>query len=221
MTKYRRRRRAQAAAALVLLFTAAWLLVGFERHLTPVLAAMAQRQAEVIGVDALNRSLAQHIGSQVAYQDLVQLQHDQQGHVSFMQVNTTAINRLVTLLQQDIQTDLKNIGETSLSIPMGLILGSDLLAAYGPKFRVRIIPQGTTRIALDQDFSHAGINQTRHTIYLSVETRVRVMVPLQREDMVVRTRTPLVEAVIVGPVPDQYLNLNWGLRPWSGTGGES
>lgn len=218
MTRYRRRRRTLAAAGLLLLLTAAWLLVSFERRVTPVLAAMAQRQAEIIGVDTLNRSLAKQIGSQIAYQDLILLQHDRQGHVSFMQVNTTAINRLVAELQQGIQADLSNLGETSLAIPLGLVLGSDLLAAYGPQFRVRIIPQGTTRVVLDQDFSHAGINQTRHTIYLSVETRVKVMVPLQREDMVVRTRTPLVEAVILGPVPQQYLNLDWGLSPWGRTG---
>lgn len=214
MSRYRRQRRAMAALGLLLLLTAAWLVAAFQRHLSPVLTAMAQRQAEIMGVDTLSRSLASHLGGQIAYQDLIVLQHDRQGQVSFMQVNTTAINRLVAELQQAIQQDLKSMATTPVELPLGLLLGSDLLAAYGPRIKVRIVPLGTVRLVLDQAFTHAGINQTRHTIYLSVETHIRVMVPLHREDMVVQTKTPLVEAVIVGPVPAQYLNLDWSLTPW-------
>ncbi|HLS88818.1 MAG TPA: sporulation protein YunB [Sphingobacteriaceae bacterium] len=218
MWRYRRQRRAMAALGLLLLLAAAWLAVACRRHLSPVLAAMAQRQAEIIGVDTLSRSLARHLGGQIAYQDLIALRYDRQGQVSFMQVNTTAVNRLVAGLQQAIQQDLQAMGAATVELPLGLVLGSDLLAAYGPRFKVRIVPQGTVRLALDQAFTHAGINQTRHTIYLSVETHVRIMVPLHREDMVVKTKTPLVEAVIVGPVPDQYLNLDWSLTPWGREG---
>lgn len=214
MSRYRRQRRAMAALGLLLLLSAAWLAVACRRHLSPVLTAMAQRQAEIAGVDTLSRSLARHLGGEIAYQDLIDLRYDRQGQVSFMQVNTTAVNRLVANLQQAIQQDLQAMGVSTVELPLGLLLGNDLLAAYGPRFKVRIVPLGTVRLAMDQAFNHAGINQTRHTIYLSVETHVRIMVPLHREDMVVRTKTPLVEAVIVGPVPDQYLNLDWSLTPW-------
>lgn len=213
MIRRRRRRQMLAVGGLLLMLVSLWLLAGLERRLKPVLTVMALRQAEIIGVETLGESLSQHVGD-VSYQDLIVLQHDQQGRIAFMQVNTTTINRLAADLQQAMQRDLKNLHGTVVQVPLGTALGGGFFSAYGPRLKVRIVPVGTVRVTLDQDFAHAGINQTRHTIYLNAQTRMQVAIPLHQESIKVETRTPLVEAIIVGPVPQQYLNLNWSGLPW-------
>ncbi|MEX2355666.1 MAG: sporulation protein YunB [Thermaerobacterales bacterium] len=215
MGRNRNGRSVLAVILLVAVITAAASLLVFERTMAPVLVALAERQAEIMGVETVSRALNRHIADEVAYEDLIDLKLDQSGQVAFMQLNTTSIHRIVADIQATIQGELDDLSGTTFDIPLGLVLGSDLLAAYGPPFKARMLPYGTVRVVLDQAFEHAGINQTRHTIYLNVEARVRVMVPLQQDDVVVTTRTPLVEAVIVGPVPTHYLNLDLGMLPWT------
>ena len=86
------------------------------------------------------------------------------------------------------------------------MLGSQLLANYGPRIKVSIYPLGTVRTSVFDKFEAAGINQTRHQIYLDIETQVQVVVPLVSSEVTVSTQVPITDTVIVGPVPSFYAN---------------
>jgi hypothetical protein len=72
---------------------------------------------------------------------------------------------------------------------------------------VRIMPLGSVQTRLYQQFTEAGINQTLHRIMLEVDFQVATVFP----GYVVATDTtssyPVAETVIVGKVPDAYLQI--------------
>ena len=85
---------------------------------------------------------------------------------------------------------------------MTRILGIDILAAYGPELKMRIIPAGyTVPPRLVDSFSTAGINQTRHKIYLSLTAKVKLIVPFKSRTIDVHADVPVTEVVILGRVP--------------------
>ena len=57
------------------------------------------------------------------------------------------------------------------------------------------------------EFENAGINQTRHRVYLKVSAQVRIVAPLSGSAIEVQTVVPITEMIIVGDVPDTYINV--------------
>ena len=66
-------------------------------------------------------------------------------------------------------------------------------------------------------FESAGINQTRHTIYLEVKASAHAYMGLCRLNESVDETVILVETIIVGTVPDTYYigneNINYPYIP--------
>jgi hypothetical protein len=56
-------------------------------------------------------------------------------------------------------------------------------------------------------FETAGINQTRHEISLEASTQMRIVIPTGAETVSITTIVPVAEAIIVGEVPDSYINV--------------
>jgi sporulation protein YunB len=105
----------------------------------------------------------------VNYQDLIFVQKDSQGRIVLMQPNIVRINQLVSDTTLYINNNLKELEKKEFSIPLGQVLGSQLLANYGPHINVKILPIGTVKTIVSDNFVEAGINQTRHRLYLNIE----------------------------------------------------
>ena len=70
---------------------------------------------------------------------------------------------------------------------------------------------GTVRVNVVDQFEAAGINQTRHKIYLNFDTSVRIVIPSKSGEAVVAAQMPLAESIIVGSVPDTFVNIAGGI----------
>ena len=86
-------------------------------------------------------------------------------------------------------------------------MNSPILARYGPQLKVSIEPIGTVSVDFKTSFESAGINQTRHTIYLEAKTQVKVVIPLTTSTKEVKVKIPICETIIVGEVPESYVNV--------------
>jgi len=207
------RRRRPIRPRLLLLLVALALLgmsVGFEHSLVPTLLEFAEADAVIAATRAVNSAVGRVLGTGVDYRDLVYVDKDDRGRVTFLQPNTVAINRLATDATLAIQEELDRMRLRKLEIPLGQAFGSRLVAGYGPRVPITVMPVGTVDVTVHQKFEDAGINQTRHAIYLDAVATVEVIVPLLMRSAVVHTRIPVADVVIVGDVPLEYLNLDFG-----------
>ncbi|MGD0622643.1 MAG: sporulation protein YunB [Thermacetogeniaceae bacterium] len=197
-------------------FAALVILVGgfilFESDLRPTIKTIAEAEARWVATDAVNRAIRDKIAN-VDYNQLIMVQKDNQGQIVLMQPNIVRINQLASDITLSIQSALQGLVNEQFSIPVGQVLGSQLLANYGPRVKVSIYPIGTVRTSVFDKFEAAGINQTRHRIYLDIETQVQVVVPLVSSDVTVSTQVPITDTVIVGPVPTFYANFFTGGSP--------
>ena len=96
------------------------------------------------------------------------------------------------------------MSDTELSIPLGTLTGSALLAGRGPRFRVRMQSVGSCSAHFENAFEHAGINQTTHSILLYVDVSVSILLPGFNTSAKVSNAFSVAETVIVGDVPDTY-----------------
>ncbi len=178
-----------------------------EKNLKPTIVQIAETRAHVIATEAINTVLYEKVLADVNYNDLILVHKDSQQRITMMQANTIRISRIISQANLEIKECLKQLDDERFQIPLGQTLGSQLLANYGPRINVNIVPIGTVDIKCLDEFQQAGINQVRHILYLDIEATVKIVVPLVTESVVVANKIPIAETVIVGEVPDTYLGI--------------
>ena len=153
--------------------------------------------------DTINRTLA---GRDYGYDYFVTIDRDESGAVTAIKANMARINALSSELLSDI-VEAADRGELSLSIPIGNILGSSLLLGKGPDIPVDITLLTSSRVDFKNEICAAGINQTKHEMKLDVVVDIDVVLPWRTVSTQVVTEILIAETVIVGEVPQTYLDL--------------
>lgn len=197
--------------AVFVLVLAISLIISFiyaDFRLKSAILEIAKSRAQVMQSERISHIVNEQVVAQVNYQDIVEIHKDNQGRIVLIQPNTIILNKMMTNTVTEVSASLNNMEEQSLEIPLGEITGSKILAGYGPRMTVRIIPVGQVHVSVLNKFDQAGINQTRHLIYFNIENTIKVAVPFLDEEVQVSAVVPLAETIIVGTVPDTYVGWN-------------
>lgn len=209
--KYFNKKRYNAKKTFVLVLTIMAFIIMLsyyivDRNLKPIIMVMSENKASLIATQAINETANRKI-SKDEFKDLVSVMTDKDGKVTMLKIDPILMNKLATETTLAIQEELNNIESKSLSIPLANIFGSQLLANTGPSISVRIQPVGSVKVDYKSAVEAAGINMARHNIYLFVETNIRIIAPLIRNEVKVATHVPISETIIVGDVPESYINV--------------
>ncbi len=188
------------AFALLLGLTIAAVL-----HMKPIVVNLATARTS----NTVNRIVVAAINDavdsgRIDYGRLVDFDKDTEGRVTALKSNMAEFNRLQAAIADDILQRMAEVSTTDLSIPIGTLTGSPLLAGRGPCLHVRMQSVGTATARFDNQFSSAGINQTRHRIILDVDVHVSILLPGLTTYTKVSNEISVAETVIVGGVPDTY-----------------
>ena len=197
------------ARALIWLLLISVILVGgcciAVAHMRPILTSLARARVSNtvnrIVVAAVNDAVR---SGQVDYSSLIDFEKDEEGHVAALRSNMEAFNRLQVQIADDILARLSEVSTSELSIPIGTLTGSSLLAGRGPAIRVRMQSVGSTTASLRNAFTAAGINQTKHQVLLDVSVSMSILLPGFITDAQVSNEIAVAETVIVGGVPETY-----------------
>lgn len=180
-------------------------------HLRTMLDSLAvTRVSNMVGT-VVTEAVSDAINSgKIQYNNLVTLEKNAGGGIAAMQSNMAEFNRLQSAITQDILSRLGGISDIDLTIPIGTLTGSALLAGRGPGFTVRMQTTGSCSARFENQFSHAGINQTTHRILLWVDVYMSILLPGFRTGAQVSNSFSVAETIIVGEVPDSYTYFSSG-----------
>jgi len=179
----------------------------FEKAIQPTLVAMSEAKVESMSIVAMNTAVNEILGSDVKYTDLTSIITDSNGKISTIQYNTILINELARKTSSLAQGKIASMGQQGIDIPMGSATRSKILAGKGPNINVKLIPIGSVAADFYEEFSQAGINQTRHKIYISLKTSVHIVVPLGSDTIKLSNKVPITETIITGEVPDTFIDV--------------
>ena len=190
-----------AAAALA----AVWLWM--EKNLESVILDMAYARAEAMAVEYMHEAVRDVMGDEITYQDMMNVRTDENGRVTMLQANAVRMNELAAFTALQAQARLESADAQSVLIPLGAALGVPFLSALGPKVQVKVVPVSAVSAAFSTEFESAGINQTRHKIYLSLHTTVRLVIPSSARQVSLASQVLAAESIIVGDVPQSYVQV--------------
>ena len=180
-------------------------------HLRSMLGSLAvTRVSNMVGT-VVTEAVSDAINSgEIQYNNLISLEKNTSGGIAAMQSNMAEFNRLQSAITQDILERLWEMSDIDLIIPIGTLTGSALLAGRGPGFTVRMQTTGSCSARFENHFSHAGINQTTHSIFLCVDVSMTILLPGFRTETEVSSAFSVAETIIVGEVPDTYTYFDSG-----------
>ena len=200
----------KSLSSFIFIFIISILIGSFiyiDNKLRPTITVIAETKAIELANRSINKAVANIVDENIEYEDLIYVKTGDNGNIKMMQANSILMNEIASKVALEIQSEMKKIKTTSTYIPIGTALGSPLLAKYGPTIKVSIEPIGTVTVDFGTDFESSGINQTRHRIYLKSTTQVKVVVPLTTSTKEIKTQIPICETIIVGDVPQNYVNI--------------
>ena len=201
----RKRNLLRILGMILLLGVALFLLL--EKNLESVILSMAQARVQAMAVDILNESVRETLSGHVIYDELVSVRTDQVGNITMIQADAVRMNDLATSTALLAQEKLSSAESETVAIPLGAALNIPFLAALGPDVQVRVVPVGAVNAEFTSEFESAGINQTRHKIYLSMRTTVRLVLPRGAERVEFTSQVLIAESIIVGQVPDSFIEV--------------
>ena len=138
------------------------------------------------------------------YSDIVQIERAEEGKLLGITTNIQKINCLKSCLSEAISKELHKEEVKKIKIPLGTILGTELLSGSGPIITVKLFVTGNVTTDFESELSEAGINQTKHRINLDTEVNVSAIIPGYPVETKVKTNITIAETVIVGEVPKVY-----------------
>lgn len=201
------RRGARGLSLLILLAALSLFLAGAAMFLKDISCQIAVSDAsDIVTVQTNNAIAALMAEGDFQNGDFVSFEKNAAGEVTAIHSNMAKINLLSTRILDRVVGATENRTLT-VYIPAGNLTGVSLLMGRGPSVPVRIIMLTSSRVELGDSVITAGINQTKHQICLNVIVDVDILIPWGTESTQVVTEVMVADTLVVGKVPDTYLNV--------------
>ncbi len=196
-------------ALFALLFAVGFLafLIAAALFLKDISSQIAVSDASDIVTVQINKAIAQLMGEKDYKSDFfVEFEKNERGELTAISSNMARINSLSSQILDRVigATDSRTL---IVEIPLGNLTGVSLLMGRGPAVPIRIIALTSSRVEFHNSIVTAGINQTKHQISLEVIVDIDILIPWSTESAQVTTEVLIADTIIVGQVPETYLNI--------------
>lgn len=180
----------------------------FDSIVTPTVMAVSEAEMRAKAIEIINKSVLDEFSKQFNYDDIIKIEKNVEGNIVLLKADTLKLNKIACDVAIKSQKELNDLGNVGINLPIGYITRNNILSYLGPSITVKMQPVGHIETKYSSDFESAGINQTRHKIYVKVKTKVRIIIPTRSSDIEVSNEVPIAETIIVGKIPRTALQLD-------------
>ena len=204
MKKWKRK----TAIFFITLFLATAVFLWGISRLEPLVLSFAEEQFRNNTSKAVALSVAEVMTEKnIKYSSLIDLDTDTEGNVTRLSANTPEISLLKSEVSLRVLDKLNRQVKVE-KVPIGNLTGILFFAGKGPSFDVRLVSIESVFVETDSTFLSQGINQTRHTITLSLKLRLNIALFTKIKRVEIEDSVVVADTVIVGRVPDGYTAIN-------------
>lgn len=176
------------------------------RDIIPTIKTICESKAQAIALTVTTQTIEEHM-NEFEYENLMDIKYNETGKISTISANTTEMNKLSSKIVNDVQEKISRIEDTTVQIPMGKLFGWSIFSGYGPRTTIKLVPTGNVNAVFKTEFGAQGINQTKHTIYIEINTYVTIVAPFTSDVIESKNVLTVAETIILGDIPETYYNI--------------
>jgi sporulation protein YunB len=177
-------------------------------NIKPVITETAEAKVRAMASRAFNEAVKEVFIASVDYDSLMNVVTDNTGKVTMIQANIVAMNKMATETAIVAQNNMQQLSKNGIRIPIGSLMKGQIFSGRGPRIVIKIIPIGSITTQFKTEFEHAGINQTRHKIFLKANMRFDIVMASGNSSITVESFVPVSENIIIGEVPESFIDVN-------------
>ncbi len=204
MSKYRASKACKFSyILLIIVIILAVLLIIIQQQLSQHISEICQYKGRETATEIITAAVKKEIDTD--RNDYVNIYRDANGNICSAETNTAVVNILQNRVKEEVNRSLSDIENTEFSVPLGTLSGITLLSGRGADIELGVYQVGSVDTEINSQFMSAGINQTIHKLSIIVTVEISVIMPTDTEKIVVSDELMIAETIIVGKIPDMYL----------------
>ncbi len=203
----KKRRPLRIIVVIVIILLTAFIALKVYSMIIKTIRIYSQSEVEELANEAMHIAIRDACADGVEYAELVNIYRTESGKIESLTLNYAEVNKLKSDIALKTLDYLNDNDRLRVSIPIGNFTGSDLLSGLGPHVKVKVIPNSIADIDFKSTFTKAGINQVRHSVLVHIEVNITLLLPNYDDVSTLSTDAIVTEAIIIGDVPDTYLNI--------------
>lgn len=184
------------------------ILYVFEKNILPTALLISEERLKKQATEIINETALDIYSNDFDYSKIIIIDKDNDGNITLLRADTVKLNYLSSKLVLSMNRKIDELEEIGIKIPLGYMTKNLIFYNLGPKINVKMNQVGNITSDYESIFESAGINQTRHKIYLNVHMKMRVIVPFNSKEVEITSQIPISETIIVGKIPNTAINLN-------------
>lgn len=155
----------------------------------------------------INASLREGMHSAELDGPLIHTERDSEGNIKYLEPDSRLINKLVLEFMSGVNETYSMEDTQVVEVNLGVITGSKIFSQMPFTAKIKVQPLSLTKFQYETAFETQGINQTRYCVYCTINSQIRILAPFTDETSEINRRFLLAEAVIVGDVPENYVDV--------------
>ena len=171
-----------------------------------LVSGVCEDYAYSAALSSINKAVMTSLNDEIRYTDLIHIEKNKNGDISLMSSDALKINTISRSVAENTEKLLKEKLKGGVPVPLFAFTGIKLASGYGPEIKYYAITVVGVNCKFDGNFTSVGINQTLHSLYITVECKIDVEFLYKKKSAVCSSSVLVSEAVLVGSVPDVYLN---------------
>lgn len=186
------------SSALILL-TSIYL---FEKQILPSLMDISHMRSKTIANQILDTSMKELLETTPITNDYFLTESNNQ-----MIINSQNINSFCSELSLLLGDKINDLSQEIIEIPIGSATQLNYFEESGISIPFRLFPIGLVTSDYETEFISAGINQTNYKIWIYVTIEIQIANPFLVESVMLNKKIMLVDTIIRGDVPIQYMTI--------------
>lgn len=159
-----------------------------------------------VALSSINKAVITSIQDEIKYTDLIRIEKNKNGDISLMSSDALKINAISRTVAESTEKLIQEKLKGGVPVPLFAFTGIKLASGFGPEVKYYAITVVGVNCKFDGKFTSVGINQTLHSLYITVECKLDIEFLYKKKSTVCSSDVLISEAVLVGSVPDVYLN---------------
>ena len=140
-----------------------------------------------------------------SFNDLIDIEYKSDGNVSSIILSSYKFNAITSLIADKVCVYLDEDLKKGVPVHIGAFTGLNMFAGMGKTFNMPLITVNSVKCEMISEFTSAGINQTRHALYVAVIPDVYVVTRFKTQKLEDSIKLLVYDNLICGSIPEFYM----------------